>query len=108
MSQELQSQVEIDLPLADMLQALRQEIQTAMLEGENQPVRFQIAKADLEMQIAVSRDREVKGGIKIWVLSADAKATSATKVTHTLKLSLDVTSATGHDVIVHSEGDQPK
>jgi predicted exporter len=98
MSQEIQSQVEIDLPLADMLRALRQELQTAIQEGANEALRFHINKADLEMQIAVSRDREAKGGIKIWVLSAGAKATSATKVTHTLKISLNVTSATGDDV----------
>lgn len=85
-----------DIPLADVLRELRQELKTAMKAAEGESLRFEVQDLEVEMQLVVTRggsgEVSAGGGVKFWVLNAESKATAAGKYEssqiQTLKLKL--------------------
>jgi hypothetical protein len=77
-----------EIPLAEMIETLRQELERAQIRGVNRPVAFGVEKVELELKMAVSRKASGEGGIKFWVLSAAAAAEAGRESVHTFKLTL--------------------
>jgi hypothetical protein len=77
-----------EVPLAEMIETLRQELEQAQIRGVNRPVAFGVEKVELELKIAISRKAKGEGGIKFWVLSAGATAEGGRESVHTFKLTL--------------------
>ncbi|MFD1934405.1 MULTISPECIES: trypco2 family protein [Nonomuraea] len=94
----------MEIGLADTIQALRQELITAMADGQDQPVRFHVESVDLELQVAVTASAEASAGIKFWVLSANGKASASTTSTHTVSLHLAAETEGGGRVLTSSQG----
>ncbi|MDF3292629.1 trypco2 family protein [Streptomyces silvisoli] len=85
---------QIDLVTA--VQALRAQITEAAATDSDSDIRFQVGPIELEFTVALTRDRSVKGGVKAWVVTADADAKRSTAQTHRVKLNLTpVNAATG-------------
>lgn len=61
------------IPLADMLIKLREELDKAQCEGNDKRQRFRVESIDLELQVTVSKSTEAGAGIKFWVVNADGK-----------------------------------
>lgn len=78
----------MDIPLHEMLQTLRQELQASMVSAVGQELKFRIEAVDLELQVAVSKTSGGKGGIKFWVINAAGEHKRDHKQTHTIKLKL--------------------
>ncbi len=57
MSDDLTDELGTNIPLSEMLQTLRTELQVAMRAGEGQPVRFDVGPVDLELQVRVAQVR---------------------------------------------------
>ena len=89
----------VEIRLADALKALRDELAQATLEAEGQPVRLHVETVNLELQVSVTDSLEAGGGVKFWVLSADAKAAGSTAVSHTVSLQLKAETADGSRVL---------
>jgi hypothetical protein len=70
--------------LAAAIAALREELQTAVNEGADKPMRFKLAPVDLSLQVEVTN--EAGGKIGWRVLGLGASHTSATTQTLTLRL----------------------
>lgn len=90
------------VPLAEMISALRQQLEQAMNEGQGKDLRFLLGPVDLELAVEVSRDAEAQGGIAFWVVSMHGKAGRSTSSTQTMRLSLVPRTAAGDDVLVGS------
>ncbi|KPH99576.1 hypothetical protein OK074_0705 [Actinobacteria bacterium OK074] len=84
--------VPIDLVAA--VQALRNQITEAAATDPDSDVRFQVGPIELEFTVALTRDRSVKGGVKAWVVTADAEGRWSREHTHRVTLSLTPVSAT--------------
>src|ERR1022692_2241082 len=119
----------IKVPLGEMIETLRQELQGAQARGEGQSVAFEIDKVEfelnlvdfegqsvafeidkveLELKIVVSRKTKGEGKIAFWVLSAGGGLERAGETSHTFKLSLSpVASGTGGRIKVRGESKQP-
>lgn len=95
MSETLGEELERNIPLYEMIQTLRSELQAAMLQGEGQNLRFQVKEIELELLVAVARERKMGGGIKFWVLDATGEQRAAEHVTHKFKLKLEPISSDG-------------
>jgi hypothetical protein len=78
----------VDIELADLLASLRSEIDTARAEADGKAVRFRIDSVDLELQVAVEKTKQGKGGVKFWVVSGEGSAGSKNTRTHVIRLSL--------------------
>ncbi|GAA3134089.1 trypco2 family protein [Streptomyces echinatus] len=78
----------MDIELSELLASLRAEIETARTEADGKDVRFKIESVDLELHVAVEKTKQVKGGVKFWVLSGDLTGGSKNTRTHVIKLRL--------------------
>jgi len=77
-----------DIGLAEMIESLRQELQTSLEAGKNKTVVFDVDKVELELKIAVSRKAKAEGGVAFWVVKAGANVEAGRDATHTFKLTL--------------------
>jgi hypothetical protein len=77
-----------EIPLAEMIETLRQELEVAQIRGVARPVAFGVEKVELELKMAITRKARGEGGIRFWVLSAGASAEGGRESVHTFKLTL--------------------
>jgi hypothetical protein len=77
-----------EIPLAEMIETLRHELELAQIRGVARPVAFGVEKVELELKMAISRKAKGEGGIKFWVLSAGASVEGGRESVHTFKLTL--------------------
>ncbi|MFC4503522.1 MULTISPECIES: trypco2 family protein [Streptomyces] len=83
----------IDIDLVSAVQALRTQITEAARTAPGSDIRFQVGPIELEFTVALTRDKTVKGGVKAWVVTADAEGKWSTATTHRVKLNLTPVSA---------------
>lgn len=94
----------VDIPLAELIQALRRELNTARSGATDQDLKFEVEKVDVELQVVVTRDATVKAGVEFWVVKAGGELTRTGKATHTFKLTLNpISTDPGGRVVVASE-----
>jgi hypothetical protein len=78
-----------DIPLAEMIRTLRQELVSAQAHAENETIRFGLEKVELELKVVVSRTGKVRGGVEFWVISAGGDYEKKGESSHTIKLTLN-------------------
>jgi len=92
-----------DIPLADMIQALRRELEKARENAIGQEITFETEKVELELQVTVSNRKTGQGGIDFWV-KVGGEYEKSNEAVHTFKLTLLPTSAkTGKRLNVNEE-----
>lgn len=87
---------EMEIPLMETIQQLRNELAVAVYEGKDHPLRFHVESIELELQVKASRESTGKAGgkaeVKFWVVNATAEAGGEHKRgsenVHTVKLKL--------------------
>jgi Trypsin-co-occurring domain 2 len=82
------------VPLSDMIEKLRAELQESMQRGAGQTVAFAIDKAELQLKVAVSQKGKAGAGIAFWVVKAEAGIEGQRDFAHTFKLTLRPVSGT--------------
>src|SRR5579862_6205654 len=93
----------IQIPLADAIQQLREELRKAVREGKDQDIVFTPSGIDLELGITFTSEAKAGGGVKILAmldLSADANASRESQ--HKVKLTLTVTDKDNKPIKVSS------
>ncbi|MBP5892968.1 trypco2 family protein [Streptomyces scabiei] len=83
----------VPIDLVSAVKALRTQITEAAATDPESDIRFQVGPIELEFTVALTRDRSVKGGVKAWVVTADAEGRRSTEHTHRITLSLTPVSA---------------
>ncbi len=88
-----------DLELAEFIEKLRGELETAIVQGDDSEVRFVADKIDLELKIAAERSADAKGGVSFKVFGVGAEAGGGGKasnaVTQTIRMSLSMVGRDG-------------
>src|SRR4051795_6962283 len=74
--------------LADAIRALRSELTTAMTEGADQALRFELGPVEMEFLLEVQREAGGEAGVRFWVVSLGGKGSVASGSTHRVRLSL--------------------
>ena len=88
---------EIDLSTA--VRAVREQLMQAAAEGTGEAVRFEVGPIQMDFTVELRREAGVRGGVRAWVLSADAEAKAARGTTHRVSFTLTPKSAaTGGNV----------
>jgi hypothetical protein len=87
--------VEVQIPLADAIRALRAEIASAQRLAQGEAVRFGLGTVELEFQVVVTRDAGGTGAINFGVVSFGATGKVASAETHKVKISLTPLNASG-------------
>ena len=76
----------IELPT--MLGRLREDLLKTQTEGKGSDLQFRIEDIEIELQIVATEGGSGGGGVKFWVLNADAKINASEVKTQKLKLKL--------------------
>ena len=85
------------IELADLIRELRQQLTTALADGDGESVRFELGPVEVEASVAVSREAGGDAKVRLWVVDAGAngKYTQAETQRITLTLTPKQVSADG-------------
>jgi len=93
----------LEIPIADAIQQLRDQLREAVLEGKDKDIVFTPDGIDLELSVSFKAEATAKGGFKLLAfldLSAEAKASRESL--HKIKLSLSVADKNGEPLKIRS------
>jgi Trypsin-co-occurring domain 2 len=76
------------IPLAEMIQTLRRELETARERAKGEDIGFEMEKVELELVVALSRKTKGEGGVEFWVVKAGGEIEKSGATTHRFKLTL--------------------
>ena len=94
--------------LSSMLASLRAELGKAQAEGDGKGIKFEVKDVELELQVTVSEDTDVKGGVKFHIFNASVGEKVSSQSIQKIKLKLTPTISSGGDVRVSDKGRKPK
>jgi hypothetical protein len=77
------------IPLAEMVQKLRQELVLAQVQAKDEKIHFELEKVELELQVVVSSTGKGHAGVEFWVVNASGEYEKKGETTHTIKLTLN-------------------
>jgi Trypsin-co-occurring domain 2 len=83
------------IALADLVNAVRAELETAAVKARDQQLQFEVQDVQLEVEVTITGTREVEGGVKVWVLTLDTKGSKVNAATHKVTLNLSPVTAEG-------------
>jgi hypothetical protein len=86
------------IALAEMIEELRNELQTAVEAGEGKEIRFALGEVTLEAQVEVAKQVEGKTGVKFWLAEASAAGKASKAVTQKIVLKLRPVDADGDEI----------
>lgn len=95
-----------EIGLADVIRALRGELELAISEGEGERVQFTAKSVELEFQVGVTRSTEGSGGVRFWVLELGGGKSYGSEAIQRVALSLKPTLESGDDVKIAAEADE--
>jgi hypothetical protein len=82
------------LELAEVIQALRENLTAAQSQGEGQNIRFNVTNVDVELQTVIEKEAGAGAKVKFLVVEADANGKYKNAITHKIKLSLQAVDMT--------------
>jgi hypothetical protein len=74
--------------LADVISRVREELEEAQRRGAHSPIRFSVEKVSLEFAVQVRREKGGGAGLRIGVLTADARGAASNDNTHRIQVEL--------------------
>ena len=93
--------------LSSMLASLRAELGKAQAEGDGKGIKFEVKDVELELQVTVSEDTDVKGGVKFHIFNAGVEEKVSSQCIQKIKLTLTPKASSGADLDVSDTDDQP-
>ncbi|MDH6116773.1 trypco2 family protein [Kitasatospora sp. GAS204B] len=91
-----------DIELAEAIEAIRRQLVAAAERAAGERFQFEVGPVELEFSVELRRDVTAKGGVKAWVLHADAAAGAGRTRSHKITVSLtprDSQSPDGHVLV---------
>jgi hypothetical protein len=76
------------IELADAIRVVREQLDIAREAGESEGTRFEVSSVEIELAVQVTKDGNVKGGVRLGVVSFDAGGGVSSASTHRVKLAL--------------------
>jgi hypothetical protein len=93
----------MQIPIADAIRQLRDQLRSAILEGKDQDIVFTPEGIDIELGITFGSEVKADGRFKLLVfLDVSGEAKASRESLHKIKLSLSVTDRDGRPIKVRS------
>jgi hypothetical protein len=86
--------------LAEAVRALRAELTSAMAEGADQALRFELGPVEMEFLLEVNREAGGQGGVRFWVVSVGGSGSVARGSTHRVTLQLVPKTSSGETPLI--------
>jgi hypothetical protein len=103
MSEDLSQELGRNIPLFEMIQSLRTELQASRQVAKDQSLRFEVEEVELELRVQVTRSGGANGKLHFGVLEAGATRTRSQDDVHIFKLKLKPVSPEKAPVLVADE-----
>jgi hypothetical protein len=99
--------VELDgTELSQAIKAVRAGLAVARQDGDGSPIRFTVKDIVLDLGIEIRHTASGCGGVKTFVVSADARAERARAATHRMALTLQVEEDTAGNELLIGDADR--
>lgn len=95
---------DVEIDLADAIDALRTSLEEAAERGKGRAVRFKVCDAKLTVQTVIRREHEGSGRIRWLLVEAGAGATTSSDVTQTLVITLSPLGDDGALAVAGAQG----
>jgi hypothetical protein len=95
------------IPLADLVDAIRGELETAALNARDQQLQFEVQDVQLEVEVTTTGAREGGGGLKVYVLTLGAKGSKSNASSQKVTLNLSAVTADGSRFRVRDMSSKP-
>ncbi|MBD0675156.1 trypco2 family protein [Streptomyces sp. CBMA156] len=93
----------MDVPLADAVAAVRDELLEAAARVGNDPgVVFTVGPVEMEFEVELRADAKAKAGFKLWAVGAETEAGVSRARTHRVSFTLTPRRPDGGDLLVSS------
>lgn len=76
------------IELADMIRELREQLTTALTDGDGRMLRFELGPVEVEASVAVTREAGVDAKVRLWVVDAGAAGKYGQTETQRITLTL--------------------
>ena len=83
------------IPLADFVDAVRSELETAAVHGRDRWLQFEVQDVQLELEVMTTGSRGADGGLQLWVLTVSARGSKANAATHKVTLKMNAVTTDG-------------
>lgn len=91
--------------LSEAIKAVRSGLAAAQEDGHGSPIRFTVRDITLDLGIELRHTASAGGGVKAFVVSADARGERSTVATHRMTVTLQVDKdGDGNDLLVGDSG----
>ncbi|MEI5523614.1 trypco2 family protein [Streptomyces brasiliscabiei] len=77
------------IELSDMIRELRQQLSSALADGADEMIRFEVGPVEIEATVAVSREAGADAKVRLWVVDAGANGKYAQA--HTQRITVTLT-----------------
>jgi hypothetical protein len=95
-----------DIPLADAIARLRDELIRAAQEGAGKGVRFRLGPVKLDLAVAATYSGGGEAGIRFWLVTIGGKAEASKARTHTIHLELQPVGEDDENLVVGAYSDE--
>ncbi|MCX4596967.1 hypothetical protein OG819_47265 [Streptomyces sp. NBC_01549] len=87
--------------LSEAIKAVRSGLAAAQQDGDGSPIRFTVKEVVLDLGIELRQTATAGGGVKAFVVSAEAKGERAKTATHRMTVTLQVApDEDGRDLLI--------
>jgi Trypsin-co-occurring domain 2 len=90
----------LEVPLAEAIGRLRDELMSAAAAGAGEDVRFRLGPITLDLEVTATYSGGGQAGINWYLVSFGAKGEASTSRAHTIHLELQPVGADGTDLLV--------
>ncbi|QJS99282.1 MULTISPECIES: trypco2 family protein [Streptomyces] len=90
--------------LSEAISAVRAGLAQAQQDGDGLPFRFTVKDVVLDLAVEIRRTTSAGGGVKAFVVSADARGERAHTASHRMTITLAVAPSDGNDLLIGSRG----
>ncbi|MFF2350540.1 trypco2 family protein [Kitasatospora sp. NPDC058115] len=98
----------MDVPLADAVAAVRDELlEAAARAGDDPQVVFAVGPVEMEFEVELRADAKAKAGFKLWAVGAETEAGVSRARTHRVTFTLTPRCPGGGDLLVRSAQERP-
>jgi hypothetical protein len=87
---------EVGLPLSDLIEAVREELQAAAMVAKGSGLQFEVDDVTLQVQVTATGSRGVEGGVKLWAVNLGGRASKSDASMHTVTLKMTAVTPSGN------------
>jgi hypothetical protein len=91
----------IDLETA--VRALRDRLVSAAAQGSGREIQFEVGPIEMEFLVEMRRDAKARGGVRVWLASAEGEAAAGRTYTQRVRLTLTPKPTDGGTFLISSE-----